>query len=476
MLLTATLLSGCAVGPTYHRPALALPAHWQNGNAAQQAMWPSQTWWQGFGSQQLDAYIVQAAAQNFDLAAAIAQVKEADAQARIAGAALLPSVTGGAEAGVDRTISTKTALPTAYHEGNFGIDASYEVDFWGKNQDTLQAAKQTALAAAYDQQVVALTVTSGVATTYFEALALQDQIAVAKANLGVAEQMLAGIQMQFTSGLTTELNIEQQQTVVDTLRASIPPLQLQLSQAIDALAILLGEPPERVKLQAGSLLALKMPSVAPGLPADLLTRRPDVHEAEAQLIAANANIRAARAAFLPSFTLTVQRDKPDALVVPMAPNIVWSMDFMADRLGDGRAFRLLNVLDDFNREGLGIEVDFSLPAERVIRSLNRIIEWRGKPESIRVDNGPEYISGKLLAWAEKRRISIRHIQPGKPQQNAYVERYNRTVRHEWLDQHIIETIEEAQDFATEWLWTYNNERPNMGIGGITPAQKLKLAA
>jgi putative transposase len=172
----------------------------------------------------------------------------------------------------------------------------------------------------------------------------------------------------------------------------------------------------------------------------------------------------------------LRRDKPDALAVPEAPNVSWSMDFMADRLEDGRAFRLLNVLDDFNREGLGIEVDFSLPAERVIRSLNRIIEWRGKPVSIRVDNGPEYISGKLIARAEKHHISIRYIQPGKPQQNAYVERYNRTVRHEWLDQHIIESIEEAQDYATQWLWTYNNERPNMALGGITPAQKLKLAA
>jgi putative transposase len=172
----------------------------------------------------------------------------------------------------------------------------------------------------------------------------------------------------------------------------------------------------------------------------------------------------------------LRREKPDALAVPAAPNVSWSMDFMADRLGDGRAFRLLNVLDDFNREGLGIEVDFSLPAERVIRSLERIMEGRGRPGSIRVDNGPEYISGKLIAWAEKRGISIQYIQPGKPQQNAYVERYNRTVRHEWLDQHIIESIEEAQDYATQWLWTYNNERPNMGIGGITPAQKLKLAA
>src|SRR6056297_1412348 len=114
----------------------------------------------------------------------------------------------------------------------------------------------------------------------------------------------------------------------------------------------------------------------------------------------------------------LKRDKPDALAVPEAPNMTWSMDFMADRLGDGRAFRLLNVLDDFNREGLGIEVDFSLPAERVIRSLDRIIEWRGKPGTIRVDNGPEYISGKLLIWAEKRGITIQHIQPGQPQQNA----------------------------------------------------------
>ena len=152
------------------------------------------------------------------------------------------------------------------------------------------------------------------------------------------------------------------------------------------------------------------------------------------------------------------------------------MDFMADRLVDGRQFRLLNVLDDFNRQGLGIEVDFSLPAERVVRSLNQIIEWRGKPLAIRVDYGPEYVSSTLMTWAEKQGIALTYIQPGKPQQNAYVERYNRTVRHEWLDLYIFETIEEVQEIATEWLWTYNNERPNMGIGGVTPAMKLKMAA
>ena len=172
----------------------------------------------------------------------------------------------------------------------------------------------------------------------------------------------------------------------------------------------------------------------------------------------------------------LKREKPDELVVPEQPNEVWSMDFMADRLGDGRQFRLLNVLDDFNREGLGIEVDFSLPAERVVRALNQIIEWRGAPRTIRVDNGPEYISGTLMEWAENKGIALAHIQPGKPQQNAYVERYNRTVRHEWLDLYIFESIEEVQKIATEWLWSYNNERPNMGNGGMTPAQKLRMAA
>jgi len=172
----------------------------------------------------------------------------------------------------------------------------------------------------------------------------------------------------------------------------------------------------------------------------------------------------------------LKREKPDALAVPEVPNHTWSMDFMADQLACGRSFRTLNVLDDFNREGLGIEVDFSLPAIRVVRSLNRIIEWRGKPQIIRVDNGPEYISGILMIWAENLGIHIEHIQPGKPQQNAYIERYNRTVRHEWLDQNIFETIQEAQDQATKWLWTYNNDRPNMAIGGITPAMKLKQAA
>ena len=170
------------------------------------------------------------------------------------------------------------------------------------------------------------------------------------------------------------------------------------------------------------------------------------------------------------------RAKPEPLAVPDAINDCWSMDFMHDQLADGRTYRLLNIIDDHNREGLVIEVDFSLPAERVIRSLDQLIEWRGKPRSIRCDNGPEYISGKLLAWAQKHQVQLRFIQPGNPQQNAYIERYNRTVRYDWLSHYLFETIAEVQDFATDWLWTYNHERPNMALGGITPKQKAAMAA
>ncbi|TCL63218.1 integrase-like protein [Rhizobium sp. BK251] len=155
----------------------------------------------------------------------------------------------------------------------------------------------------------------------------------------------------------------------------------------------------------------------------------------------------------------MKRENPDELAVPDAANMVWSMDFMADRLADARQFRLLNVLDDFNREGLGIEVDFLLPAERVVRSLNQIIEWRGKPLAIRVDNGPEYVSSTLTGWAETQGIALNYIQPGKPKQNAYIERYNRTVRHEWLDLYIFDSITEVQDIATEWLWTLTTKGP-----------------
>lgn len=168
------------------------------------------------------------------------------------------------------------------------------------------------------------------------------------------------------------------------------------------------------------------------------------------------------------------REIPLPLAVPTAINQSWSMDFMHDQLADGRNIRLFNVIDDFNREVLGIDVDFSLPSERVIRSLDRIIEWRGKLSAIRCNNGPEFISAVTLTWAARHGIRIDFIQPGQPQQNAYVERYNRTVRYDWLAHHLYENLDEIQEFATNWLWTYNHERPNMALGGINRNRNLPL--
>lgn len=172
----------------------------------------------------------------------------------------------------------------------------------------------------------------------------------------------------------------------------------------------------------------------------------------------------------------LSRQTPEPLTVPAHKNDVWSMDFMHDQLVDGRSVRLFNVIDDFNREVLGIEIDFSLPAERVIRALTQIVQWRGRPAVIRCDNGPEYLSAALVTWARTWQIQLHYIQPGKPQQNAYIERFNRTVRYEWLSQYDWTTLDALQDFATRWMWHYNHERPHMALDGMTPTQRLAKVA
>ena len=145
-----------------------------------------------------------------------------------------------------------------------------------------------------------------------------------------------------------------------------------------------------------------------------------------------------------------------------------ALDFMSDALMCGRRFRTFNVVDDFNREVLAIDVDLSLPAQRVIRVLERIVAWRGLPAKLRMDNGPEFISHEFVRWATEQGIRIEYIQPGKPQQNAYIERYNRTIRYSWLSKHLFDTLEEVQDYATSWLWHYNYERPHQANKGRPP--------
>ena len=303
-------LAACSVGPAYQRPDIALPTQWQEapGNAASAttaSVWPEAGWWHGFGSARLDELIAEAERSNDDLAGAIARVQEADAQVRVAGAPLFPTVDVGAAATRERVVSVNGAGgPRLTNIFNPQITASYQLDFWGKNRALRAAARATAVASRYDQETVALTVVSGVARTYFQALELRDRIQVAQQNLENGQKILRGLQLEQATGTATGLDVAQQETAVALLDAALPPLLQQFRQAVHALAVLIGKTPESIDVTTGSLTELSSPTIAAGLPSLLLTRRPDVAQAEQQLIAANANITVARAALFPSIDLT----------------------------------------------------------------------------------------------------------------------------------------------------------------------------
>jgi putative transposase len=159
---------------------------------------------------------------------------------------------------------------------------------------------------------------------------------------------------------------------------------------------------------------------------------------------------------------------PQPLAQPTTANEVWSMDFMSDSLTDGRTFRTLNIIDDFNREALHIEVDTSLPAARVIRVIEQVAAERGYPRAIRSDNGPEFIAQALATWATDHHLFWDFIEPGKPAQNAYIERFNRTYREDVLDAYLFDTLEEVRVITDGWLDEYNAERPHAALGGTTP--------
>jgi len=302
-----TLLIGCSVGPTYKRPDIPPPAQWHetagDANTAKSSAWPDAEWWHAFGSSTLDELIAEAERSNDDLAGAIARVEEANQQARIAGAALLPSLDAGMNFSRQREFVTGQSNKL-FNEFNPELTASYELDFWGKNRATRDAARAAAVASRYDQQTVALTVISSVATTYFQALELRDRLEVAQQNLDNGEKILKGFQLEQSAGTATGLDVAQQETAVALLNAAIPPLQQQFRQIVHALAVLIGKTPESVDVEVGTLTQLSSPAIVEGLPSQLLSRRPDVAEAEQNLIAANADITVARAALFPSIQLT----------------------------------------------------------------------------------------------------------------------------------------------------------------------------
>ena len=161
---------------------------------------------------------------------------------------------------------------------------------------------------------------------------------------------------------------------------------------------------------------------------------------------------------------------PEPLSVPESINQCWSIDFMSDALWCGRTFRTFNMVDDFNREALAIEVDLSLPAERIIRVLDRVAAWRGYPAKIRMDNGPELTSIKMAEWAEDHNVELEFIRPGKPTQNAFIERFNRTYRNEVLDLYVFKTLSEVKETTRKWIEEYNYERPHDSLKDLTPVE------
>ena len=303
--LSTLALSACYVGPAYHRPDVPLPAAWITADADAQAAAAQSDWWRGFGSTQLDDYISRAQAANDDIAAAMARIREADAQARIAGAALLPTIAGDAGAGRQvQAAAPGGTTSSPYNLYSVGLAASYQVDFWGANRAAHNAALATAQASRFDRETVALTVMTSVALSYFEVLEYRDRLQVARQNRENAQTILTDLEFEAQVGTATALDVAQQATTVATVNAEIPPLQEQLQQSSDALAILIGATPEQIQISEGGLDALTTPAVTAGLPSQLLARRPDVAEAEAELRSANANIAVARAAFFPSLNLT----------------------------------------------------------------------------------------------------------------------------------------------------------------------------
>jgi NodT family efflux transporter outer membrane factor (OMF) lipoprotein len=303
--------SGCILTKDLPDPALDIPEGYKAARLSKSADAPPPLdWWRGFRSRELTGLMEEAQTVNLDIAAATARFRQADAQARITGAALLPSLNGNGQETYSRTSgSSSSGLTNGGREVvnySASFSASYELDFWGKNRDAAQAAEETAVANRFDRDVVALTTLTTVANAYFQVLTAQDRLRTAQQNIASAERILNAIRDRFKAGTGTDLDVAQQESVVANQRAQVPPLKQTLDQNINALATLVSRPPESVRVKGGSLNQIGSPRVTPGLPSELLTQRPDIRRQEAQLASATANVGNARAQFFPSIQLTGQ--------------------------------------------------------------------------------------------------------------------------------------------------------------------------
>ncbi len=300
-LVAAAVLAGCATTSPIPGAGVAPPQGWSEA-AAPDAAEVNATWWNAFGSPELQRLVDEALAASPDLAIAAERVRQAEAQVRVAGASLFPSLDLGY--GTSAQARRSDGVRDSSEASSATLSASYEIDLWGRNAAGVRGAQASLEASRFDHEAARLTLTAGVATAYFEILSLRGRVAVARENLAIAERVLALVRSRARSGAGSPLDVARQEATVLSQRAALLPLEQLERQTLAALAVLVGRVPQGFELEARTLEGLAVPEVSPGLPAQLLVRRPDLAAAEAQLAAANADLSAARAALLPSIQLT----------------------------------------------------------------------------------------------------------------------------------------------------------------------------
>lgn len=349
------LLAGCSVTPPTEA---GIPlADRFNGASARPAS-DITRWWTRFGSPTLTGLVDRADADNFDVAAAAARIEQADAQARIAGASLLPALSGALDASRSQrsgTNSGRITSPSLSSSFSGSLAASYQLDLWGRNRDLLRAAESQSLGARFAFDTVRLSTQVAVVNAYLQLAAARDRLAIAESNVGSAERILGVIRERLGAGTASALDRAQQEGLVAQQRATIPPLRQNLETSRNTLALLLGRPPEGFAVAAASLRSLRAPVARPGLPADLLLRRPDLRLAEARLEAADANVEASRKALLPSIQLTGQAGlQSAALNLVLRPeSAIWSLAAgVTQPIFDGGRLRAEIVLSEAQRQEL----------------------------------------------------------------------------------------------------------------------------
>ena len=305
-LVVACSLSGCAIVSPQLTPQVEVAGTWNEATGTDAAA-VSPTWWTAFGSPELQSLVAQALAGSPDLAIATERVQQAEAQVRVVGASLFPVLNAQGSAAGHRTSTVggvRSSESVVDSGGNIGLTASYELDLWGKNRAGVRAAESSAAAAHFDLDTAQVTLVSGVATSYFDVLALRTRLAIARENLATAQKVLDLVSSRARNGAASALDVSRQEATVLSQQAGLLPLEQQERQTLAALAVLVGRAPEGFDVKAAGIDDLDVPAIDPGLPSTLLVRRPDLASAEAQLAAANADVAAARAALLPSITLT----------------------------------------------------------------------------------------------------------------------------------------------------------------------------